>query len=80
MYRRVLTSRSPEEGTGARLGRSLLQISGGGARPAEEEIAKGGELLARYLGEANEALRRCFGTPSLPEDEPPSAAQQRTRR
>jgi hypothetical protein len=79
-YRRVLTSRGLEEGTGARLGRALLQVSGGSANAGEESIPRGGELLARYLGEANEALRRCFGAPSLPEHEPPSTLLRRSRR
>ncbi|HSA55849.1 MAG TPA: hypothetical protein VLE53_09095 [Gemmatimonadaceae bacterium] len=80
MYRRVLTSRDATEGTGARLGRALLQAAGAGARPDSEAIARGGALLARYLGGANEALRLSFGAPTLPEDQPPSIAVERTRR
>ncbi|HEX4933271.1 MAG TPA: hypothetical protein VFV33_08845 [Gemmatimonadaceae bacterium] len=72
LYRDVLTSRSPAEGTGARLGRALLLISGT-VRAGDDMIARGGDILARYVGEANEALRKAFGTPSLPEDVPPSA-------
>jgi hypothetical protein len=44
----------------------------GGA--SEAEVAHAGEVLARYLAESNEALRREFGAAALPEDVPPSAA------
>ena len=79
MYRRVLSSRDAEEGTGARLGRALLEAAGGRSRIDDEAIARGGALLARYLGSANDALRRCFGAPSLPEDQPPSAVLGRSK-
>ena len=79
MYRRVLSSRDAEEGTGARLGRALLQAAGASPLVDDEAVARGGALLARYLGSANEALRRCFGAPSLPEDQPPSAFQGRSK-
>jgi hypothetical protein len=79
-YRDVLTSRGADQGTGVRLGRALLQVSGASATASEEAIARGGELLATYLSEANEALRRCFGAPSLPEHEPPSALLRRSRK
>ncbi|MEP7384572.1 MAG: hypothetical protein ABI910_23060 [Gemmatimonadota bacterium] len=71
-YRDVLTSRVPSEGTGARLGRTLLQISGA-ARAPDDLIARAAEILARYVGEANEALRLAFGAPTLPPDALPSA-------
>jgi hypothetical protein len=71
IYRDVLTSRAAVEGSGARLGRTLLQISGT-RRASDEMVARGGEILARYVDEANEALRHAFGAPSLPEDRPPS--------
>lgn len=79
MYRQVLTSRDAREGTGARLGRALLQAAGAGMRPDEPSTARAGALLARYLGQANEELRRSFGTASLPEDQPPSAIQGRPK-
>lgn len=69
-YRDVLTSRVPSEGTGARLGRTLLQIAGA-TRAPDDLVARAGEILARYVGEANEALRGAFGAPSLPPDAPP---------
>ncbi len=72
LYRDVLAARTPSEGTGMRLGRALLLISGT-ARASDDMIARGGEILARYMGESNESLRKAFGTPSLPEDIPPSA-------
>ncbi|MCC6929542.1 MAG: hypothetical protein IT359_11180 [Gemmatimonadaceae bacterium] len=72
MYRDVLASRTPSEGTGMRLGRALLLIAGT-ARAADDMIVRGGDILARYVGESNEVLRKAFGAPSLPEDIPPSA-------
>lgn len=71
-YRDVLTSRAASEGTGARLGRALLQIAGT-PRASSDMVARAGDLLARYMGEANEALRQAFGAPALPPDLPPSA-------
>lgn len=71
-YRDVLTSRTPTEGAGARLGRALLLIAGT-ARASDDMIARAGDIMARYVGEANEELRKAFGAPSLPEDIPPSA-------
>lgn len=72
-YREVLTSRAPSEGVGSRLGRTLLMISGL-VRPTADQVARAGDILAHYAGEANDALRGAFGAPSLPEDVPPSAA------
>ena len=72
MYRDVLTARTPSEGAGARLGRALLMTSGT-VRASEDMISRAGDIMARYVGEANEALRKAFGAPSLPEDIPPSA-------
>lgn len=71
VYRQVLSVRNAREGTGARLGRALLQSCGAMTVP-DETIARAGEILARYLGSANEALRKSFGSASLPPDRPPS--------
>ena len=71
-YREVLTSRAPDLGTGARLGRMLVLIAGT-SRASDDVVGRAGDILARYVGEANEALRKAFGAPSLPEDVPPSA-------
>lgn len=73
-YRDVLTTRRPEEGTGARLGRVLLRVSGFAGDPGGDAVSRGGEALARILGDANDALRKAFGTATLPDDVPPSAA------
>jgi hypothetical protein len=72
-FREVLTTRRPEEGTGARLGRVLLRIGGYTGDPGDVAVERAGEILVRYLGEANDALRKAFGTVSLPADVPPSA-------
>ncbi len=65
---------SPMEPTRARLGRALLAFAGNTAQD-ERHTVRAGDLLAGYLLEANEALRREFGSASLPEDVPPSALQ-----
>jgi hypothetical protein len=74
-YRDVLTARSPAEGVASRLGRALLFIAGT-ARASDDMLAHAGDVLVRYVGEANEALRRSFGAPSLPDDIPPSALKR----
>ncbi len=70
-YRRVLADRSTTEGTGTRLGRMLLR-SANASRTDVAALQRAGELLAQYVGAANEALRKSFGVVSLPEDRPPS--------
>lgn len=76
-YREILVQRDPREPTGSRLGRALLAFAGEMAAP--DDVARGGEILAGYLDAANEALRREFGTASLPENIPPSALAARER-
>jgi len=70
----ALTARSSPEPTGARLGRALL-VAAGLDSPSARDIDRGGAIVARYLEQANEALRRAFGTATLPENLPPSAVQ-----
>ena len=71
-YRDAFTSRG--HGTPAvRLAQNLLAFSGGPIRGADPVVLRGAELVAAYLADANEALRRSFGTAELPEDLPPSA-------
>ncbi len=72
-YRQVLTARNQVEGTGARLGRALLSLASSRVSYSDDALARAGEILARYVGEANELLRKAFGAPTLPEDQPPSA-------
>lgn len=60
-------------GSGWHLGRTLLEFAGRRDAVAPEIVAYAGELLASYLAEANEALRREFGTATLPEDVAPSS-------
>lgn len=73
-YRDVLTSRTSGEGTGIRLGRTLLQIAGN-AGASDDMIARAGDLLARYVGEANEALRHAFGAPTISAEAPPARSE-----
>ena len=54
------------EGSGWHLGRALLDFAGHRDAASPEVIALAGDLLARYLAEANEALRENFGAASLP--------------
>jgi hypothetical protein len=72
-YGEVLQHRVPGVTSGERLGRTLIGFAG--ALPTGPLVARGGELLAGYVADANEALRREFGVASLPEDLPPSAVQ-----
>ena len=54
------------EGSGWHLGRALLEFAGHRDAVRPEIVAHAGDLLARYMGEANEALRRSFGAATLP--------------
>jgi hypothetical protein len=54
------------EGSGWHLGRALLDFAGHRDAARPEIIAHAGDLLARYLGEANTALRKSFGAATLP--------------
>jgi hypothetical protein len=76
-YRDGLDARSSETPVATRLGQTLFAFSGGAFRDAKVDVARGGELLASYAAEANEALRAAFGTAQLPENLPPSAITSR---
>lgn len=71
-YRDGLAARAGA-GTGARMGQTLFAFAGGSFRQVDDHIVRGGELLARYLTDANAALREAFGKVSLPDDVAPSA-------
>jgi hypothetical protein len=71
-YRDALATRT-SAATTARLGQTLFAFAGGSFRQVDEPILRGGDLLGRYLSEANASLRDIFGKASLPEDVPPSA-------
>jgi hypothetical protein len=71
-YRDALASRSGET-LGVRLARILLAFTGT-VRPKPEILARAGESMARCVEEASAALEHAFGSPSLPDDVPPSAA------
>lgn len=70
-YRDALASRSGEP-TPTRVARILLAFTGT-VRPKPEVLAHAAGVLARYLAEIGAALGHAFGSPSLPEDLPPSA-------
>ncbi|MFN8579820.1 MAG: hypothetical protein U0163_02405 [Gemmatimonadaceae bacterium] len=75
VYRDVLTTRRPEESVAVRLGRALLVVTGVVGAPPAEAVDRAAEILARYLSEANDVLRKAFGTALPPDDVPPSAAR-----
>ena len=70
----AINARSAPEPTGARLGKALLFASGS-SFPSKSDIDRGGAIVSRYLEQANEALRKAFGTATLPDNVPPSALQ-----
>lgn len=70
----AISARSAPEATGTRLGRALL-LAAGAMSPAPVDIDRAGAIVARFLEEANESLRRLFGVATLPENVPPSALQ-----
>lgn len=73
-YGDALGTRGSPEPTAVRLARALLQMAGRRGPPGHETLGRAGEILAAYIADANEALRREFGVASLPEHLPPSAA------
>ena len=74
-YRDGLASRAGAP-TWTRMGQTLFAFSGGSFRKPDANIERAGDLLARYLAEANEALREAFGTAALPENVPPSELRE----
>jgi hypothetical protein len=74
-YRDGLSARAGAP-TPVRMGQTLLAFAGGTFKGQDANILRAGDLLGRYLDEANEALRGSFGAASLPENVPPSALGQ----
>ena len=76
VYREALGTRDAGRTVRARLGQTLMSFAAGERKggASEAQVAHAGEVLARYLAESNEGLRREFGAAELPEDVPPSAA------
>jgi len=70
----AMSARSSPEPTGARLGKALLTAAGL-SFPTRPDIDRAGGIVSRYLEQANEALRKAFGTATLPENVPPSSLQ-----
>lgn len=54
------------EGSGWHLGRALLEFAGHKDAVRPDVVAHAGDMLARYMGEANAALRKNFGAATLP--------------
>jgi hypothetical protein len=76
-YGDALGARNSATPAVARLGRALLSTAGIAA-PSGDDVSRATELMSRELQRSNEALRAEFGTASLPENIPPSAAQSGT--
>jgi hypothetical protein len=74
----AMAARSSSEPTGTRIGRALL-MSAGLFAPKQPDVEHAGGVIARYLEQANESLRKMFGTATLPENIPPSALQGSSR-
>jgi len=72
-YRDAFTSRG-HGSANMRVAQNLLAFSGGPIRTDDPAVRQGGEVVARYLLEANAALRASFGDANLPEDVAPSKA------
>lgn len=70
-YRDGLAARAGAP-TPIRMGQTLFAFAGGSFKLQDDNIVRAGELLAAYLADANDALRRAFGTAVLPENIPPS--------
>jgi hypothetical protein len=66
-------------GTGWHLGRTLIEFAGRRESVSPEVIAHAGDIIARYLAEANSALRDAFGAAALPDDVAPSALKSGAR-
>lgn len=60
-------------GAGWHLGRALLEFAGRRDAVPAEVVTRGSELLAGYLAEANQMLRKSFGAATLPDDPLPAA-------
>jgi len=73
-YRDAMRSRSGEP-LGTRVARILLAFTGS-IRPRPDVLAHGDATLTQYVDAASAALAHAFGTASLPEDVPPSAARR----
>ena len=73
----AINARSSPEPTGARLGKALL-FAAGLSFPSKADIDRAGAIVSRFLEQSNEALRKAFGTATLPENIPPSAVQPGT--
>ena len=70
-YRDALAARVAD--SAVRLGQTLLAFSGGSFRDVDDNVRRGGDVLAEYEKDANERLRSVFGSAALPEHVPPSA-------
>jgi hypothetical protein len=77
-YRDAIANREGA-GTGWHLGRTLLRFAGRRDAVDPADVAQAGDVAARYLEEANEALREQFGVAALPDDVAPSALDPATR-
>jgi hypothetical protein len=71
-YREAMERRERPVSSTERMAEVLLAFAGQVALAGDERVRRGAEILAGYMTEAHEALRREFGEASLPEDVLPS--------
>jgi hypothetical protein len=64
--------------SGWHLGRTLLTFAGRKEGTPPEDVARAGDLLARYVTDSNMALREQFGSAALPDDVTPSVLRGAT--
>lgn len=75
-FRHALTDRTAMSGLTERLGDTLLRLSGA-VSPNADVRARANAIVARFLDEANSALREHFGSAVLPPDVRPSLLDAR---
>ena len=74
----AIDARSSPEPTGARLGQGVAVRGRLDHLRPSADIDRAGAIVSRYLEQANESLRKVFGTATLPDNVPPSAVQTGT--
>jgi hypothetical protein len=72
-YGEALLGREGGGGAAGRLGRILFGFAGRREDRPEDVEARAADVLAGYLSDANDALRRHFGAAELPDDVVPSS-------
>jgi hypothetical protein len=74
-YGDALSNRAGE-GSAWHVGRTLLQFAGRRDAVPPDVVVHAADMLARYMADANAALRTHFGAATLPEDVAPSSLRR----